>query len=108
MESVKAIRVVCFIFVICHYLFVGMSESNAELPSEGDYFDANDPVTFSSQKRPRGPNDCLNWDDSDEEEEVTPFTQIPESPTREMVDSVASSAKGKSLGMFFCNVMTGF
>jgi hypothetical protein len=55
-------------------------------------------------KRPRGPFDCLDWDDSDEEEFV-PFTQSyseesrfpPRAPSPVAVFAKKSSAKGKGL-----------
>ena len=45
------------------------------------------------KKRPRGPYDCLNWSDSDEDEVFTPFTQEnpPLSPPK--VFAKKSSAK---------------
>ena len=74
--------------------------------------------------RTNGPLDCLNWDDSDEEE-FTPFTQANPSPVSSPVapivvakkssgkgnvaknkksgNGVSSSRKGKSLGeLMFC------
>jgi hypothetical protein len=50
-------------------------------------------------KRPRGPYDCLNWDD-DSDEEFTPFTQsnpegVPPTPPKK-VFAVKSSAKSSS------------
>ena len=76
-------------------------------------------------KRPRGPYDCLNWDDSDEDEVFTPFTQEnpPISPGKVFAKKSSankgsakkssvknsraknrkkstSKEKGKSLGMF--------
>ncbi len=42
--------------------------------------------------RGRGPQDCLNWEESDEEEFV-PFTQIPEPPEPKLVFAKKSVAK---------------
>ena len=44
-------------------------------------------------KRGRGPNDCLNWDSSDEEPEFTPFTQ--EDPVRVEAVSPGQTSSGK-------------
>ena len=69
-----------------------------------------------AKKRPRGPSDCLNWSDS-EEEEFVPFTQSNPEPVIEPVKKVfakksapknsgtkkqaskGSSRKGKSAGV---------
>ena len=48
-------------------------------------------------KRPRGPADCLDWSDSDDECEFTPFTQ--ENPVRiepDVTSAKSSSAKSSS------------
>ena len=79
-----------------HFLCLAMSESGSNRPDdinrkrpcdEGSSSAVEDPPDVS-KKRTRGPNDCLDWEDSDEEYEFTPFTQIPE-------DVPAASPKAK-------------
>ena len=105
-----------------------MDENGEEGPKKGAskrLLDEEVPGNGQDQnKRSRGPLDCLNWDDSDEEE-FTPFTQANPSPVSSPVapivvakkssgkgnvaknkksgNGVSSSRKGKSLGeLMFC------
>ena len=112
------------------YIVLAMSDSSEKNANEGcskRTLDPGDPKVCDDppdlpKKRSRGPMDCLNWDDSDEEEFV-PFTQsnpevVWETPPRLPVEKAASTvsraknsaakngrgkksasiAKGKSLG----------
>ncbi len=72
------------------------------------------------QIKRRGPSDCLNWDEDDEDEEFTPYTQenpvivhnIPQKSfaRKAVVKSSSTRRKGKCLGMFliililFCSI----
>jgi len=62
---------------------LAMSDSGNNVPPDG------------GRKRPRGPEDCLNWDDSDEEEFVS-FTQAREfTPDVSKVYANKSVCEGK-------------
>ena len=88
-----------------------MSDSNDQSSNEAigkrsiDLDEANDPPDIP-KKRPRGPLDCLNWSDS-EEEEFVPYTQSnpsppaclsspPRCPTPTKVLTKKSAAKNRS------------
>jgi hypothetical protein len=78
--------------VVNEFLFcLAMSDSGSKRPLDGSSEAANpddplpdippdippDAAHDSGKKRGRGPEDCLDWSES-EEEEFTPFTQTPE------------------------------
>jgi hypothetical protein len=62
-----------------------MGDSGNEKPGQSNKMAPdNDVSTDGGMNRKRGPADCLNWDESDEDEVFTPFTQTPEAVTVEI------------------------
>jgi hypothetical protein len=80
-----------------------MSDNNSELPSEGDKNTLKESIgdpeasgVEAEKKRPRGPSDCLNWDDSEEDDFLTCYSQKFESPPRKKMFAKKSSVKKSS------------
>ena len=78
------------------FSFVVMTDNGKESPKKGTakrLFDEERPSNGEDQnKRPRGPLDCLNWSDSDDEE-FTPYTQANPSPVSSPVAPIVFAKK---------------
>jgi hypothetical protein len=78
-------------------IITGNSSNEDSLKRAGDKRHVDDPPDVS-KKRPRGPYDCLNWDDSDEDEVFTPYTQENPKVVHTPIKVFAKKSSGRKGG----------